>query len=88
MPETLTKSEVDSKTDPSVSKQYDNETPKEQQIKNFYEIADKLKVGILNTYRKDVGTSIHLPNPQPAPPPSPTSHISNTTNFNFLLQAQ
>jgi hypothetical protein len=55
MPETLTQNEVNSKTDPSVSKQYDNETSKEQQIKDFFELVDDKKIGILNTYRKGVG---------------------------------
>jgi hypothetical protein len=55
MPETLTQTEVNSKTDPSVSKQYDNETPKDKQIEQFYEMADGKKIGILNTYRKGVG---------------------------------
>jgi len=55
MPETLTKGEVDSKTDPSVSKQYDNETPKDKQIQQFYEMVDGKKIGILNTYRNGVG---------------------------------
>ncbi|KAH7095230.1 hypothetical protein FB567DRAFT_543579 [Paraphoma chrysanthemicola] len=55
MPETLYQSEIDSKTDPSVSKQYDNETSTDQQIQDFYKIVDGLKVGILNTYRNGVG---------------------------------
>jgi general stress protein 26 len=55
MPETLHQSEIDSKTDPSVSKQYDNETPKEQQIKEFFEMVDGKKIGILSTYRNGVG---------------------------------
>jgi hypothetical protein len=32
MPENLTHAEVNSKTDPSVAKQYDDETPKDQQM--------------------------------------------------------
>ncbi|KAH7085578.1 hypothetical protein BKA63DRAFT_485507 [Paraphoma chrysanthemicola] len=55
MPETLHQSEIESKTDPSVSKQYDNETATDQQIQDFYKIVDGLKVGILNTYRNGVG---------------------------------
>jgi hypothetical protein len=55
MPETLHKSEVDSSTDPSVSKQYDNETPKDDQIKQFFQMVDGKKIGILNTYRNGVG---------------------------------
>jgi general stress protein 26 len=59
MPETLHKSEVDSKTDPSVAKQYDNETPKDQQIKQFYEMVDGKKICMLNTYRNGVGNCPH-----------------------------
>ncbi|KAJ4365675.1 hypothetical protein N0V83_008295 [Neocucurbitaria cava] len=55
MPETLHASEVKSQTDPSIAKQYDNETPKEQQVKQFFEMADGLKVCMLNTYRNGVG---------------------------------
>lgn len=56
MPDQLKSSEVNSKTDPSVAKQYDNETPKDQQIKDFFSLADDKKIGILNTYRNGVGT--------------------------------
>ncbi|KAH7110109.1 hypothetical protein B0J11DRAFT_554595 [Dendryphion nanum] len=55
MPETLTKNEVHSKIDPSVSKQYDTETPTDQQIKDFFKIVDGLKIGLLNTYREGRG---------------------------------
>jgi hypothetical protein len=56
MPETLHQSEVDSKTDPSVSKQYDDETPKDKQVQQFYEMVDGKKIGILNTYRNGIGS--------------------------------
>jgi len=55
MPDTLTQSEIDSKTDPSVAKQYDNETPKDQQVKELYELVDSKKIGLLSTYRNGVG---------------------------------
>lgn len=55
MPDTLTSAEVNSKTDPSVSKQYDTETPTEQQIKEFYTFVDGEKTCMLNTYRNGVG---------------------------------
>jgi hypothetical protein len=55
MPDTLHESEVSSKTDPSVAKQYDSETPKDQQIKQFFEMADGKKICMLNTYRNGVG---------------------------------
>ena len=60
MPDQLTKGEVDSKTDPSVSKQYDTKTPTVEQIKDFYSKVDEMKVGILSTYRQGVGTFLPL----------------------------
>jgi hypothetical protein len=56
MPDQLKASEVNSKTDPSVAKQYDSETDKVTQIKDFFSLADDKKIGILNTYRNGVGT--------------------------------
>lgn len=55
MPEPLKASEVDSHTDPSVSKQWDDETPKSKQIEEFYKIVDGMKIGLLTTIRKDLG---------------------------------
>ena len=55
MPEALTSEEVKSKTDPTVSKQYDDETPKDEQWKEFYEFMDKEKLTMFNTYRNGVG---------------------------------
>ncbi|KAJ4384732.1 hypothetical protein N0V86_000334 [Didymella sp. IMI 355093] len=55
MPDQLKSSEVNSQTDPSVAKQYDNETDKVTQIKDFFSLADDKKIGILNTYRNGVG---------------------------------
>lgn len=55
MPEPLKASEVNSHTDPSVAKQYDNESPKEKQIKDLFELIDGKKIGMLNTYRNGVG---------------------------------
>jgi len=55
MPEPLQKSEVDSKTDPSVAKQWDEETPKSEQIQDFYKTVDGLKIGLLTTLRDGVG---------------------------------
>lgn len=56
MPETLNKSEINSKTDPSVSKQYDSTTPIDQQFKDLYSIIDGLKISMLTTMRKDIGS--------------------------------
>lgn len=55
MPEALKPEEVNSKTDPSVAKQYDYNTPKEQQWKDLYQIIDGAKVTMLNTHRQGVG---------------------------------
>lgn len=58
MPDTLTRGEVNSQTDPSVSKQYDSETPADQKIQDFFNIVDGKKVGLMNTYRNGVGKSL------------------------------
>ncbi len=55
MPEKLTAEDIKSETDPSVSKQWDDETPLDQQFQDFYNIVDKLKVGLLTTMRPNVG---------------------------------
>ena len=55
MPETLTKAEVDSKTDPSVAKQWDSDTPLPEQIEEFYKTVDGLKIGLMTTIRPDIG---------------------------------
>lgn len=44
MPEQLTKSEVVKGQDPSVSKQWDDDIDVETKFKDFYKIADGLKV--------------------------------------------
>lgn len=55
MPESLKASEVNKENDPSVTKQYDNETPKDQQWKEFYDLVDDKKISILSTFRKGTG---------------------------------
>ncbi|EMD00080.1 hypothetical protein BAUCODRAFT_145392 [Baudoinia panamericana UAMH 10762] len=55
MPEGLTKQEVDKGIDPSVNKQYDDQTPTEQKFEDMYAIADKLKIGMLGSYRNGIG---------------------------------
>ena len=55
MPEKLTAEEVNSKTDPSVSKQWDTTTPRETQVDEFFKFADSMKVGLLTTMREGVG---------------------------------
>ncbi len=53
MPESV--QDLSSKTDPSVEKQWDNNTPKSEQIKDFYSIVDSLKSCLLTTHRENVG---------------------------------
>lgn len=55
MPEPLKASEVNSKTDPSVTKQYDTETPKEKQISDFYAFVDSQKICLMSTERPGLG---------------------------------
>lgn len=55
MPQPLTSDEVTSKTDPSVSKQFDDQTPKNDQFQDLYKIVDGLKTGLLTTIRPDIG---------------------------------
>ena len=55
MPESLKASEVNSRTDASVAKQWDRSTPKSEQISDLYGIVDKLQTCILSTTRPDVG---------------------------------
>lgn len=55
MPEPLKQSEVEKGQDPSVTKQFDGETPTDQKFEDMYAIADKLKIGMLGTYRPGVG---------------------------------
>ena len=55
MPEPLKESEVNSQTDPSVSKQWDDETPKSKQIEDFYKTVDGMKIGLLTTIREGLG---------------------------------
>ncbi|KAI1628521.1 hypothetical protein EDD37DRAFT_614624 [Exophiala viscosa] len=55
MPEALKKGEVDAGNDPAVTKQFDSETPKDVQFKELYDLIDGQKIGMLSTYRKNVG---------------------------------
>lgn len=47
MPEKLAASEVNSETDPSVAKQYDTKTPKDEQWKDLFNIIDGKNVSML-----------------------------------------
>jgi len=55
MPEQLKAEEVNSKTDPTVAKQWDNDVSTEKKFEDFYSIADKLKIGLLGTLREGTG---------------------------------
>jgi len=55
MPQTLNKSDIQAENDPSVSKQYDRETPLDEQIEDFYGIADKISIGLLTSHREPSG---------------------------------
>lgn len=46
---------ISAKSDPSVEVQWDNKTPKSEQISDFYAIADTLKFCLLTTQRPNVG---------------------------------
>ena len=55
LPEQLKQEEVNSKTDPSVAKQWDNDVSTDKKFEDFYGIADKLKIGLLGTLREGTG---------------------------------
>ncbi|KKY29145.1 putative blue light-inducible protein bli-3 [Phaeomoniella chlamydospora] len=55
MPDPLTTSEVNAGNDPSVSKQYDDETPASKRIEDFYSFADSLKICLMGTTRQGLG---------------------------------
>lgn len=60
MPEQLKQSEVNAETDPSVAKQYEN-AEGTTKFKDFYDLVDDMKIGIMGTYRKGVGVRTSLP---------------------------
>lgn len=53
MPEKVT--QLDASKDPATSKQYDTESSPEKKFKEFYELADKMKIAMFSTYRNGVG---------------------------------
>ena len=67
MPEKLTKEEALNR-DPTVAKQYDNETSTEQKWKDLYAIADKLGICLMGTARPGLGVRLYL---------KPQHHIFN-----------
>ncbi|KAF2766310.1 hypothetical protein EJ03DRAFT_330167 [Teratosphaeria nubilosa] len=60
MPEPLKAEEVNSQTDPSVAKQYDDSASLDKKLQDFYAIADKIKVSMLGTYRNGIGDWISV----------------------------
>lgn len=48
-------SDLSSSQDPSVVKQWDNDVSQDIKFKDFYAIADSLKVCLLSTYRSQIG---------------------------------
>nr|POF15186.1 protein bli-3 [Quercus suber] len=55
MPEQLKASEVNSRTDPTVAKQWDNDVPLSKKLEDFCGIVDKLRGGMLGTLRDGTG---------------------------------
>ncbi|KAJ9658935.1 hypothetical protein H2201_007585 [Coniosporium apollinis] len=55
MPQELKAEDINSKTDPSVAKQWDDSSSTETKFNDLYAITDKLKVCLLGTYRKGIG---------------------------------
>lgn len=55
MPDQLKKEHIDSKTDPTVANQWDDQTPKHDQIEEFYKTVDGMKIGLLTTIRGGIG---------------------------------
>ncbi|KAJ9620892.1 hypothetical protein H2203_007478 [Taxawa tesnikishii (nom. ined.)] len=47
--------DINAQNDPSVARQWDDKTPMEQKFEELYKICDDLKVGLLGTYRKNIG---------------------------------
>ena len=58
MPDALKKEEVERGQDPSVMKQWDNETSVEKKFEDMYAIADKLGVCMMGTARPGLGVSV------------------------------
>lgn len=54
MPEKLTEQEAKT-SDPTVAKQWDDETPTDQKLEDMYKIADKLGVCMMGTARPGLG---------------------------------
>lgn len=58
MPEPLKESEVQKGQDPTVTKQWDDETPAGEKFDDFAAIADKLSVCMLSSKRDGIGVSL------------------------------
>ena len=55
MPQPLKAEDIDSKTDPTVARRWDDETPKKEQVDDFYKIVDSIGTCLLCTDRPGVG---------------------------------
>lgn len=55
MPQPLTSSEVETKTDPTIAKQFDDTTPKDEQFQDFCKTVDSMKSCLLTTIRPGLG---------------------------------
>ena len=55
MPNPLKAEDVKSETDPTIAQSWDTETPKKQQIEEFYKTVDGMKIGLLTTIRDGLG---------------------------------
>lgn len=62
MPEALKQSEIDKGQDPTVQKQWDNDTPLDQRYEDFAAIADKLGIGMMGTLREGIGVQFSCDN--------------------------
>jgi len=84
MPESLTKSEITSQTDPSVAKQYDTTSPLSQKLSDLYAITDALKIGLLGTIRPNL-----IPNSSSSPsgPVSRSMAVAKRQGPDFLFLA-
>ena len=55
MPEPLSESDVKKGIDPTLSAQWDDKTPKPEQVEEFYKTVDAMKFGLLTTMRPNIG---------------------------------
>ena len=61
MPEQLKQSEIDKSQDPTVAKQWDDDTPTSKKFEDFASIADGFKVVMMGTLREGIGVRPRIP---------------------------